>query len=188
MPARAGGGWVVSHEPRFNPHAGRAVRPRGVGALVGVGASLACALVVGAPWLSGSASAEPTPDPSPSPLVVQLSPEPSPFPHYGEPEDLLTPHCEISQGVYPRPVPSGSASWLPSWVSPSDGFVCVQLDASALLDSPGQTWLGPDQEPSLSPDVQALQAAMDAWRELYLYSAGLVIFLLGAIFFRVRSR
>jgi len=100
----------------------------------------------------------------------------------------LDPHCEISQGIYPRPVTDPLPSWLPSWVSPSDGFVCVQLDASSLLDSPNQTWLGPELEPSISPDIAALADRLDAWRELYLYSVGLLIFLSAGLLFRVRSR
>lgn len=179
---------VVGHvERRAGAPAPVAVRSGARRAVLCLGTALASGVLVGAPWLSVKASATP-PDPSPSPLVVQLSPEPSSFPHYGEPLDPLDPHCEISMGIYPRPVSSPLPAWLPSWVSPSDGFVCVAVDASSLLDSPNQTYLGPDLGPSLSPDIAALADRLDAWRELYLYSAGLLIFLVSGLLFRARSR
>lgn len=152
-----------------------------------LGASLALSVVVGAPWLNVSASAT-TPEPSPTASAEPSPSAPSPTPHYGEPVNPSDPHCETSQGIYPRPLPSGSADWLPSWVSPSDGFVCVQLDASSLLDSPNQSWLGPEPAPSTLLDTEALSAQVASWRELYLYSTGVLIFLTAGLLFRVRSR
>ena len=95
----------------------------------------------------------------------------------------LDPPCLTSQGVQVFPV-SGISPWvLPSWVESEDGAVCVMLGASSLVDTtPGE----PAPEPSPSPGQTALLSEMQGFRNLYLYSGGLMICLLAAILFRSR--
>lgn len=149
-------------------------------------AALALGLVVGAPWLSGSASAstgapfasEPSDSPSPEPSPSEPSPSSSPS---------VDPSCSTSSGAtqLPDPLPSGWS--LPPWVSSSDGPVCAVLDVSALRDTPESP--DPEPEPSSLPDSQQLAAILsqlEGLRSLVLYSGGLLIFCVAGLFYRSR--
>lgn len=84
---------------------------------------------------------------------------------------------------FPDPAPSGYR--LPEWVSSQDGPVCVVLDVSA-LQVPTPT-PDPEPEPSTTPELQELQAEVSGFRELSLYSAGMLLCLLAMIAFRTRA-
>jgi hypothetical protein len=62
----------------------------------------------------------------------------------------------------------------------------VVLDVSS-LKVPEPT---PSQEPVhlSSPELEQLQGEVHQWRNLYLYSVGLLIFLGAALLFRTRAR
>lgn len=159
-------------------------------ALGGAAAAVVAGGLVGAPWLSVSAFAEPTSEPSES---ASATPSSGPSPSGDSSPESGTsssPQCAESSGVYPRETSGDASSWLPSWVDSSGGHVCVVLDGSALLDSPGQQD-DPEPEPSQSleqsEDTAAILDLLTGWRELFLYSAGLLIFLLGAMFMRSRK-
>ena len=71
--------------------------------------------------------------------------------------------------------------------------MCLVLDASSLQDS--QATLSPEPEPWQSQDLTTmttegeaeLLAELQGFRALYLSSAGVLIFLAAAIFFRSRK-
>lgn len=111
--------------------------------------------------------------------------------------------------VLPDPLPSGWS--LPEWVDSTAGPVCVVLDVSALRVTPETP--APEPAPSISPEqlqkavaagmekaladsieapaepdpnVEALLSEVQGFRALVLYSAGLLIFSTGALFFRSR--
>lgn len=184
---RAGG--AVNVRRRSRParvgHAGpdRWVRGRvaGVRALSAVACGVL--LVAVGPWLSESASAqtgEPSPsassEPSPSPSEPSASSSPSAGPS--------APSCATSSGAQEFPA-SGTARYsLPGWVPSPVGPVCVVLDGSSLVDS--QATQSPAPVPSNSPELQELQAQVSGFRELFLYSGGVLICLTAAILWRTR--
>jgi hypothetical protein len=147
---------------------------------------LALAAVVAAPWLSASASAS-TVEPcdwesyEPSSPVVPCSS--SGMGYYSSSD----PPCLISQGIYPFPS-TGTSRWqLPSWVQPLGSSVCVALDASSLTDlEAGPQPVTVDNWPSDSPGSASLLSALNEWREMYLYSVGILIFCGGALVARSR--
>lgn len=149
-------------------------------------------VVVGAPWLSGSASASTYERSASDSAPVSLLPVSRSL-GFSVLRSSPDPVCEISQGVYPRLVGEGVPDWLPSWVEPSGGLVCVQLDASSLLDSPGQTV---PQEPEPLPlpgesfsdqSLAAIRAELAGMRELVLYLGGVLIFCSAALIARSRK-
>ena len=147
-------------------------------------ASVALVVVVGAPWVSGSATASagvPSGSVSSAPSLSAWSFSPV-FLLSATPAPLL---CETSRGAYPFPTSGASPYSLPSWVSSSDSNVCVQLGGSDLV-TPTPT-ASPAPEPSSSPGETALLSEVQGLRSLYLYSVGLLIFLTAAILFRSRK-
>lgn len=105
------------------------------------------------------------------------------------------PCCATSLGVYPYPDSDLSLPALPSWASYAGSPRCVVLDASSLSQLtawPEVQTVHVDNEPSTSPGLtteqgDALLSEVQSARNLYLFSVGLTIFLLGAIFMRSRK-
>lgn len=147
-------------------------------------AALALGVCVGAPWLSASASAS-TFAPSVSEPSVEPSPSPQPEPSSSPSATPSPQSCETSAGVYRwEPQPSGGASsQLPSWVSPSDGPICVQVVDS--LVRPVET-TSPEPVPLNVQGIGGLSQDVEALRELVLYSVGICVCLLALIAFRAR--
>lgn len=161
-------------------------RSRRRAAALAVAGAFALALLVGAPWLSASATAstyEPCDWESSEPSSPGSLCSSSSGGFYSESD----PPCEISAGSYPFPA-SGTLDWsLPSWVEPLGGSVCVRLDGSALgAVEPEPTPVVVDNWPSDSPGSASLLSAVEGWRDLYLYSVGILIFLGAAMVTRGR--
>lgn len=152
------------------------------------GATVAALVLVGASWLSVSASAstgDPSGEPSPD---SSSSPSPSSEPS-SESEPPSPQSCATSQGAYPFPVSGTSRYALPGWVSSPDSHVCVLLDASGLVDLQETSPPAPVLSQSLEPtEGEAdLLAEVKGFRALVLCSGGLLIFLLAGLFFRSRN-
>lgn len=153
------------------------------------GASLALALVVVPSCLSASASAS---TPGQSGAVASASSwSPRAFTALsGSASRLSVQLCETLAGAYPFPSPAPSGYSVPSWVPPQGEPLCVVLDESALRDpppdSPPEPEPSPSPEPTYDPSTGAILEEVQGFRELALYSGGLLIFLSGAIFFRSR--
>lgn len=96
-----------------------------------------------------------------------------------------SPSCDSLAGLVPFPtsLPSGYAvpSWVDSWALPS----CIPLDASSLVTPTGSG--GPAPSPSTYVTASDFDATMTQFEALVLFSVGLSIFLLAAIFFRSRK-
>jgi hypothetical protein len=148
--------------------------------------AVALACVVGAPWLSASATAT-TSGACDWASFEEPSPGESCYSDSGSWYSLSDPPCEISAGLYPFPT-SGTGSWsLPSWAPGSATSVCVQLGVSSLVDADAEpTTVVVGNWPSDSPGNASLLAAVTSWRDLYLYSVGVLIFLGAALVARFR--
>jgi hypothetical protein len=92
---------------------------------------------------------------------------------------------------FPEDLPEGYS--LPSWVDSEDSPECVQLDASSLRDPPEES---PEPEPSPSTEptpepVLVTEANFDQklsrLTDLVLFSGGLAICCMAALFFRSRK-
>lgn len=140
-------------------------------------------VAAGSSWLSATAE-EPTSEPSDAePSVSPSSPSPSEEPSGCSPSPS-TLCCETSRGVYKFPEDSPLLPSLPSSVPVVDGFVCATLVATSPAPEPPK--LDP-VEPSASPEqMQSLLSAVGGLRSMLLFSAGLLTFLLAAIFMRTR--
>lgn len=159
--------------------------------------ALALALVPWGPaWLSENAAAS-TPEPS---ETASSEPSSSPEPSLVEPTCSVspsTPCCETSLGVYEFPTEGPWASAAPPWVDLSAGAGCAQLVATLELPEPTES-SEPTESPSAEPlptraQVTELNSKLEqlneqavGTRELFLYSAGLLIFFLAIIAWRSR--
>lgn len=164
--------------------AGRGLRRWRALAGVSAAAAVVVASVLVLPWLSASASAtteEPCSSESSEPPLGDPSCSPSSPPLFSSSD----PPCETSAGVYSFPASGTSRFSLPPWLSVPDSHVCVVLDASSLTDSEAPPPITVE-ELSSSLDSEPIVSAINSWRELFLYSVGILVFLGGALVSRSR--
>lgn len=147
--------------------------------------AVAVAFLAGFPWLSASASV-PTPLQSAAASSVASLPSSSLVDCVGVCVPVVSPSCDSSQGLYlfPSPGSASSSPSLPSWVSSSASPLCV-LVGDALV-YPIKTTPS-DPAPSPVTAIQSLQTTVLGFRELILFSIGIIICLVAALFMRARS-